>query len=162
MVVKFHPEGNYSLIRQTHDSIVKVEEAAFQKAGLTLQQFMVMDSIVRVQKPVTVTDVAVFLDRQLNSISLIIDRMVRAGLVKRVRSKKDQRLVTLMLTSKGQANYTEGLKVSKQLVGLIISGIRAGELRAMNNVLNKVHDNTLNLRGVKALNAAEVMEEIAG
>jgi DNA-binding MarR family transcriptional regulator len=47
------------------------------------------------------TDLASILERSPNSISMLVDRMVKAGLVRRTRDKKDRRVVFVSMTDKG-------------------------------------------------------------
>ena len=74
------------LLRQTYIAVSKCEEAAFAKVGITLQQYKVLMAIKYINDPVMPTDVARWLDRNSNSITLIIDRMEKDGLVERVRN----------------------------------------------------------------------------
>jgi DNA-binding MarR family transcriptional regulator len=62
----------------------------------------VLVSISYLGEPARVTDIAQWLERSTNSISMIVDRMVKAGLVKRTRSKSDRRVVYVSFTSKGE------------------------------------------------------------
>jgi DNA-binding MarR family transcriptional regulator len=50
----------------------------------------VLVSISYLEQPVRITDIALWLERSANSISMIIDRMVKAGLVKRARDEVDR------------------------------------------------------------------------
>src|SRR4030042_5455450 len=47
-------------------------------------------------------DLALLLERSPNSVSMLVDRMVKAGLVRRTRDRKDRRTVNVFLTSKGE------------------------------------------------------------
>ena len=90
------------LCHQTYDSVFKCEEAVFAKEGLTTQQHAVLIAIKYIDDPVTVSEVAHWLDRNPNGISMLVDRMVRDGLVKRTRGLRDRRAVRLSMTNKGK------------------------------------------------------------
>ena len=83
------------ILDQTYVTVSKCQEAAFAQAGLTLQQYRVLMVIHFAKHPLTQTDIARYLDRNTNSISLIIDRMEKISLVKRVRDSKDRRALIL-------------------------------------------------------------------
>ena len=70
------------MLDQTYIDISKCQEAAFAKAGVTLQQYRVLMVIDAVKQPVTPTDIAHWLDRNTNSITLIIDRMEKTSSTK--------------------------------------------------------------------------------
>jgi len=106
MTVKFESE-NLTLrfwrsMYQTYTLLKRCEDQIFGEHGLTTEQYAVLVSIEYLGEPAKVTDVARWLERSTNSVSMIIDRMVKAGLVKRVRDRKDRRAVCLSITSKGK------------------------------------------------------------
>ena len=48
------------------------------------------------------SELAQILARSPNSVSMLVDRMVKAGLVKRTRDRSDRRVVNVSLTSRGE------------------------------------------------------------
>jgi DNA-binding MarR family transcriptional regulator len=67
-----------------------------------MEQYLVLVTIKFYDPPVRITDVASVLERSTNSISMLVDRMVKAGLLKRIRDRKDRRVVNVFLTSKAE------------------------------------------------------------
>jgi len=70
------------LLHQTYNSISKCEDNVFSKYGITTEQHAVLMAIHHIQGPVTPTEVGQWLDRNTNSISLIVERMVKLGLMR--------------------------------------------------------------------------------
>ena len=70
--------------------------------GLTMEQYLVLVTIKYHDPPVRITDIARWLERSTNSITMIVDRMVKAGLLRRVRGRSDRRVVNVFLTSKAE------------------------------------------------------------
>lgn len=70
--------------------------------GLTMEQYLVLVTIKYHDAPIRITDVAHWLERSTNSITMIVDRMVKAGLLRRVRDRGDRRTVNVFLTSKAE------------------------------------------------------------
>lgn len=62
------------LLHQTYNSILKCEDRVFSKHGITTEQHSVLIAIKYIKPPVTPTEVARWLDRNTNSVSLIVDR----------------------------------------------------------------------------------------
>jgi DNA-binding MarR family transcriptional regulator len=89
-------------VYQTYTLLKKCEDQTFEEYGLTTEQYAVLVAIDYFGGPTKVTEIARWLERSTNSISMIVDRMVKAGLVKRVRDKADRRVVYVSNTSKGQ------------------------------------------------------------
>jgi DNA-binding MarR family transcriptional regulator len=85
----------YTLLKQCEDRII-------EEHGLTTEQYAILVSISYLGEPTRITDIAHWLERSTNSISMIVDRMVKAGLVKRTRSRDDRRVVYVTFTSKAE------------------------------------------------------------
>ena len=86
---------DYALLKNCEDQM-------YGEKGLTTEQFAVLVAIKYLDDPVRPTDVARWIGRRTNSVSMIIDRMAKAGLVRRVRDRSDRRVVRLIITSKGE------------------------------------------------------------
>ncbi|MGB5926053.1 MAG: MarR family transcriptional regulator [Dehalococcoidia bacterium] len=70
--------------------------------GLTMEQYLVLVTIKYNDAPIRITDIARWLERSTNSVTMIVDRMVKAGLLRRVRDRRDRRTVNVFLTSKAE------------------------------------------------------------
>ena len=138
----------WSLLHYTYISINKCEEELFDKKGLTAQQFAVLMAIKYIQEPVTQTDVANWLDRNTNSITLIIDRMARDGLVKRERDLKDRRAVRLVITPKGQELLEQTRTPAAELYKDMLSCLSEKELVTFTETLEKIIDKSFQYRKI--------------
>ena len=78
------------------------EDQIYSEYNLTTEQYAVLAAIKHIGGSARPTDIARWLGRSTNSISMIVDRMVKAGLVRRVRDKSDRRVVNVSITSKGE------------------------------------------------------------
>jgi DNA-binding MarR family transcriptional regulator len=88
---------------QTYTLLKRCEDEVYEEHGLTTEQYAVLVSIAYLGEPVRITDIARWLERSTNSISMIVDRMVKAGLVRRARDKRDRRVVYVSKTSKAES-----------------------------------------------------------
>ena len=70
--------------------------------GLTMEQYLLLVDLKTNDAPMNITDLARLLERSTNSISMLVDRMVKAGLLRRVRDRRDRRVVNVSLTSKAE------------------------------------------------------------
>ena len=70
--------------------------------GLTMEQYLVLVTIKYHDAPIRITDIARWLERSTNSITMMVDRMVKAGMLRRVRDRRDRRTVNVFLTSKAE------------------------------------------------------------
>jgi len=124
--VKFEFENLFMrvwlLLHQTNNLVLKCEDQVFTKFGLNTEQHAVLMAIKYIDDPVTPTGVAQWLDRNTNSISLIVERMVKAGLVRRIRDLRDRRSVRLVITSNGKEILDKATVAGWELVQEILSG----------------------------------------
>ena len=77
------------LLRRVGDTLVRCQESLFSKYGLTNEQWGVLTAI-KARGPLRPSDLANLLERYPNSMSMLVDRMVKAGLVRRTRDRKDR------------------------------------------------------------------------
>ena len=134
------------ILHQVNNSLNKCEAEVFKKVGLSLPQYMVLETIIYIGNPCTPSEVANFSDRNANSITLLIDRMEKRGLVTRVRDLKDRRTVRLSITEKGMAAYKRASKPHKQLLREMIPTLNTEEIQELIRLLNKILETTYNLR----------------
>ncbi len=106
MPVKFGSDDSllkvWLLLYQAYNSIGKCEDRVFSKHGITTEQHNVLMAIKHIDGPVTPTEVGRWLGQGTNSVTMIVHRMVKAGLVKRIRDLHDRRSVRLVITSRGK------------------------------------------------------------
>jgi DNA-binding MarR family transcriptional regulator len=106
MMEELESEGlslkSFILLHRTRDLIFRCEERAVGEFGITMEQYTMILAMKYLDAPVRVTDIARWMARKANSVSMLVDRMVKAGLVKRSRALKDRREVRLVITSKGE------------------------------------------------------------
>ncbi|MFO7996656.1 MAG: MarR family transcriptional regulator [Dehalococcoidia bacterium] len=89
-------------LHQTSDVLFRCEDQIVHQFGITAEQYTVLTAVEGLNDPVKITDVARRLGRKVNSVSMLVDRMVNAGLVTRKRDLPDRRAVRLGMTSKGR------------------------------------------------------------
>jgi len=107
-------------VYQTYTLLKKCEDQIIEEYGLTTEQFAVLGAIDYFAGPTNVTDIAQWLERSTNSISMIVDRMVKAGLVRRVRSTRDRRVVRVVNTSKGKNALKPATQASFEVIRKIL------------------------------------------
>jgi len=146
MPIKFKFEnqdkGSWILLRQTYNLIFRCEDRVFGEYDLTTEQHTVLMAIKNISGPVRITDIARWLDRSVNSVSMIIDRMVKAGLVRRTRDRKDRRTVFVTLTNKAEEAYVPATTAGWELIKEILSPLSNEDKRTLIRLLETVRDKT--------------------
>jgi DNA-binding MarR family transcriptional regulator len=131
------------LVHQCHRLLSRAENTAFTQVGLTTRKHAVLFALRNLKSPVTVTDVAHWLDRNPNGISMLVDRMVKDGLVDRIKDMPDRRSVRLEITPKGEKAITDGNKLTRQVYKQIFAGISTDDFKKISVILEKVRFKTL-------------------
>jgi DNA-binding MarR family transcriptional regulator len=138
-----------SILLLTSGSILKYEEERFSSIGLTPQQFGVLLAIKSVYGPATPRDVANWLDRNPASITFIIDRMTKIGLVERIRDIKDRRSLRLEVTPKGMELYEKAIQPAIDLSKEVMGDLSPRELSKLVTLLGKIRSKTNEFRKIK-------------
>lgn len=131
------------LVHQCHRLMTRLENRILHQVGLTTRKHVVLFALRNLPDPVTVTDVAHWLDRNPNGVSMLVDRMVADGLIKRVRDLEDRRAVRLEITPKGEKAITEGNKLTQRALKELFEGITDEEFVIVSGVLEKVRFKSL-------------------
>lgn len=138
------------LLHQTHDSLIKCEENQLAKyCELSLQQYLVLRVLTYAPAPVTSKVVAEWLDRNHNSISSIVSRMEKAGLLRKLKNLKDRRSVILVITPKGKEEYRKTHIPAEALPQEVLSVLSEKELNSLIRLLYKIRENTFEIRSIK-------------
>jgi DNA-binding MarR family transcriptional regulator len=113
-------------------------DETFKDYGLTSEQYGVLVSIAYLGEPARITDIARYLERSPNSISMIVDRMVKAGLVKRARDRRDRRVVYVSKTSKAEAILKPAGWAGMDRVHMVLSAISYEDRLVLLDLLAKL------------------------
>jgi len=139
----------WTLIHQTYDSFFRCEESTFSKFRITAKQQATLSAIHHLDDPVTLKDLGECFDKDAASITFIIDRMEKEGLVSRVRDLKDRRSLRVVLTPKGKnllkITEEQKYKLSKEIMRVLSDE----ELSAFIDSIEKIQEKTYEYRGVK-------------
>ena len=126
------------LLHRTGDALARCEDSVFGEYGLTTEQFTVLAAVKTSGGPLRPVDLASVMERSPNSVSMLVDRMVKAGLVRRTRDRKDRRAVKVTLTSKGENALGPATPAGWELVQRILSPLSEKERHALASLLETV------------------------
>jgi len=121
------------------DLIAKYLERSFTKGkGLSYEKFMVLLSIAVSDKDVTATSLSEQLGRNPNTLSTMLDRMEKAGLVNKVRDVVDRRKIWVTVTDKGARRFSDSVKAGTGVLEELSGRFSADELAVMNRLVDKL------------------------
>ncbi len=125
------------LLRRVGDALGLSQDLVYSKYGLTTEQFGVLASI-KARGPLRPLDLARILERSPNSMSMIVDRMVKAGLVRRTRDRKDRRAVFVSMTDKGRTAVEPAIPAGWEFIHKVVSPLSHNDRRALADMLETV------------------------
>ena len=105
---------------------------------MTPERFAVLLAIKNLPPPVIESAIARYIFRKPNSVTLMVDRMTKDGLVERIRDLKDRRAIRIVITEKGESAYQKGLEVYAKLIPEVLSGLSNQEIKSFNSVMEKI------------------------
>lgn len=121
----------------TSRSIQRLYQPLLKKKKLTYPQYLVL--VVLYEKgSVTVNELGRQLDLGSGTLTPLLKRMEGAGLIKRVRSKADERVVNLTLTSNGTKTREDMSNLPDLLVEK--SDLTENEWSTLTSLMNKLSD----------------------
>ena len=123
------------LLHRVRDGIVLCEDSIFGKYGLTTEQFSVLAAVKSRGGSLKPSELGTILARRPNSMSMLVDRMVKAGWVRRTRDRKDRRLVNVYLTSKGEKALEPAAPAGWEFIQKILSPLSDKDKEALNSML---------------------------
>jgi DNA-binding MarR family transcriptional regulator len=131
------------------------EDQAYGEKGLTMEQFTVLAAVKQIGPPAGIMEIAKWIGRSPNSISMIIDRMVKAGLVKRTRDRIDRRVVNVTPTSKAENLFALAIPAGWKFINEVMSPLSQEDRQTFARLLETVRYETLNY-----LNPGQDIEEM--
>ncbi len=111
----------------------------FVKRGVTQTQFLLM-AAVRAYARCTMGTLARSLHVSMPTASGIVERLVKAGLVRRVPQADDRRQVIVELTAKGQSFFRDFEAVIRRRWEEILVSLGPDELAAFHDVITKLRE----------------------
>jgi len=132
------------------------EDQIYSEYNLTTEQYSVLVAIKHIGGVARPTDIARWIGRSPNSVSMIVNRMVKAGLLKSVRDRRDRRVVNVSITSKAENALKPAIRASWEFIQKITSPLGYED----KHTYIRMHD-TLRYELLKYLNPGANVEKMA-
>jgi len=135
----------YGLLDQTRETIFKAVELELGQYQMTAPQVKIMHMLAQGNGGMTLSELASGTVRELNSISTLIGRMQKKGLVKKVKKPGEDKTY-VKLTDKGKDIYNN--TVTEQSIYLILDALSGQEKRELAVLLQKLQSKARALLGL--------------
>ena len=122
------------LLSRAGDAFNSCLDLVVSRYGISNEQARLL-SCIKSKGPMRPVDIAAVLERAPNSMSMLVDRMVKAGLVRRTRDRKDRRAVFVSLTNKGNEAVEPAIPAIWEFMNRFLSAVSYDEQRALADTL---------------------------
>jgi DNA-binding MarR family transcriptional regulator len=148
---------SWSLLHRVRDVLMRCEDERFGPYRITSEQYGVLVTLKYIGRSARPVEIARWLGRAPNSISMLIDRMVKAGLVRRTRDRKDRRAVNVTMTSKAENALGPATRDGLEFIQNVMSPLLDEELSTLVQLLEVVRH-----RAVQCMNQEVTIDELRG
>ena len=125
----------WRILDHTRFMIARSREKELSKCGLTPEQSFVLDILLESNGSTTINELVAITQRQHHSISTLIDRMNRQGLIRRQKGADDKRQYEVEITAKGR-DLAE--RMSRASINTIFSSLSDEETSELRSSLRKL------------------------
>ena len=161
MAAKFESENAmlrvWLLLHRVNDALNLCQDSIFGEYGITTEQFRLLGAVRSRGASLRPSDLASILERSPNSVSMLVDRMVKAGLVKRARDRIDRRVVNVTLTDKGKNAVEQATPAGWEFTQRILSPLSDKDMRVLADLLETIKCECLGYLNPE-MDTAEIMK----
>jgi MarR family transcriptional regulator for hemolysin len=132
-------DNHYNLAAQvffTHHALSKAKQSQLIDIGITYVEFQLLWAVEGLGKAATPAEISRVLMRKPPTMSALLNRMEKNGLVKRKNNPKNKKLKMVVMTPKGK----KSLKLARQddIIHNIMNSMTKKELDQLSSLLGKL------------------------
>jgi DNA-binding MarR family transcriptional regulator len=135
----------YGLLDNTRELIFKAVEMELAQYQISAPQIKVLDTLDRSDGELTLGELSELTVKELNSVSALVTRMVKKGLVKKIKKSGDGKIYVL-ITDSGKDVFEN--TVTEKSIHLIFEALSDSEIAQLRTLLGKLHTKTRTLLGL--------------
>lgn len=131
-----HQKAGINII-YTFNWLTEQMKNLFEQHGLTAQQFNILRILRGAGQPLSTLQIRQRMLDKMSDTSRIVDRLIIKGVVKKVTSKTDKRLVDVSITDKGK-KWLAKLDEHQDEMDGVLSNLSDSEAKTLNKLLDKI------------------------
>jgi len=137
------------LINRVGAALVARYEVELKRYGLSIAMWRVLVALSHngSQRQIDIADMTSI---DVSTLSRLVTRMIRMGIVSRTRSDTNNREVTVELTAKGRAQLNRLMPIGRAMEHEAVAGLSGADLAATRAALRHMYDNLAGVPGAKA------------
>jgi MarR family transcriptional regulator, organic hydroperoxide resistance regulator len=124
------------LLTHTRYAVFRAREKELQRYGVSPEQVSLLFVVQALGNKATPAAISRHIIRQPHTVSALVDRMARRGLVKKVKDLDRKNLVRVVMTEKGKKTYE--LSTKRGPIHRIMNTLNEDEKKAFRDFLEKL------------------------
>lgn len=124
------------LLTHTRYAVFRAREKELQRYGVSPEQVGLLFVVQQLGNNATPASISRHILRQPHTVSALVDRMAKRGLVKKVKDLDRKNLVRVVMTEKGQKTYD--ISTKRGPIHRILSVLEDGEKKEFKDSLEKL------------------------
>lgn len=136
----------WGLLSLTQRAIIKTRDRELMKCGISTEQSSILNITMALDHKPTSTELSKYLIRERHSVSETVNKMIKFGLLKRIRDSKRRNIFRLSLTDKGLQAYQ--CSHNRESIYWIMSALSEGEGLQLEASLNELLSRALIRLGI--------------
>ena len=125
------------MMPQIMRALVSRERNELARGNITIPQMLALDALLRTDR-MKMTDVARALSVKLSSATVLVDRLLKQGMLKRARDERDRRLVWVQITLKGRRVISQVHEEKQRCAKDVFQVLSPGEREEYLRILRKI------------------------
>jgi len=126
------------LLTQAKDLVAKLREQELRQYGITSRRAAILYEVQRMGGEATPAEIARRTLREAHTISTILSRMEKDGLIKKTKDLNRKNLIRVVLTEKGQQAYQQSTK--RESIHRVASSLDEAEREELRAYLQRIRD----------------------
>lgn len=133
---------SFILFVQTAYAVLKYADAhLYRKGRLSISKLIVLRALASNKEVMTLSDIADWTQTERHSITTLMERMKRDGLIRTERNPKDRRFVNVSLTDKGREVLMQAMPVAREIVDQVMSSVDEDDALLLEKSLRVLRQN---------------------
>ena len=137
-VVTYGKRELWALLSQASNAMSRVADSELSQVGISMMQAAVLVFVKNSKEPVIPAHISRWLFREPHTVSQLLMRMEKQGLVKRTKDLDRRNQVRITLTEKGEKAYQK--QIEMRSIGKILSTLSPEECDKLGARLKKLRD----------------------
>jgi len=145
----------WTLLAQTRDAILKVRQKELHRVSISATQTTALSAIQAIGDKATPAQISRWLFREPHSVSGLLSRMEKEGLVRKVKDLDRKNLVRVELTEIGYQAYHRSMR--QESIHKIVSSLSAEQCQQLTSCLQTLRNEALKELGIEPRMPARAM-----